>query len=182
VSHGLEVPSHVTEPVPRILVPFARLMGGVNRVVMVAGMIALLAAAAILTYSVLTRYFLKSATDWQDEASVFLLVGATFLCGAYVQSYRGHIGIEALASILPPAVNRARAFVVDVLTLSFCAFFAWKSWTLLHEAWAEGHTSSSSWAPPLAIPYGLMAAGMTLLSLQLLLQVLTHVLRAKRHR
>jgi TRAP-type C4-dicarboxylate transport system permease small subunit len=179
VSHGLEVPSHVAGPVPRALVPFARLMGGVNRLVLVVGMLALLAAAAILTYSVVTRYFLKSATDWQDEASVFLLVGATFLAGAYVQSYRGHIGIEALASILPPAVNRLRMMLVDLLTLAFCAFFAWKSWTLFHEAWVEHHTSSSSWAPPLSIPYGLMASGMTLLTLQVLLQSLTHFFHRK---
>jgi TRAP-type C4-dicarboxylate transport system permease small subunit len=122
---------------------------------------------------------LKSATDWQDEASVFLLVGATFLCGAYVQSYRGHIGIEALSSILPPSVNRVRMMLVDVLTLAFCAFFAWKSWTLFHEAWVDNQTSSSSWAPPLSIPYGLMAAGMTLLSLQVLLQALTHLFHTK---
>jgi TRAP-type C4-dicarboxylate transport system permease small subunit len=182
MSHSLEVASHVAGPVPRGLVPFARLLGGINRAVVLAGMLALLAAAAILTYSVVTRYFLKSATDWQDEASVFLLVGATFLCGAYVQSYRGHIGIEALASILPPGVNRVRLVLVDVATLAFCAFFAWKSWTLFHEAWAEGHTSSSSWAPPLAIPYGLMAAGMTLLTLQVLLQTLTHFLRTRGHK
>ena len=69
-------------------------------------MLALVLAAAVLTYSVFSRYLFKAATDWQDETAVFLLVGATFLCGAYVQSYRGHVGIEAVASILPPAVNR----------------------------------------------------------------------------
>jgi TRAP-type C4-dicarboxylate transport system permease small subunit len=102
---------------------------------------------------------------------VFFIVGAVFLCGAYVQSCRGHIGIEAIASILPPAVNRARAFVVDVLSFGFCSFFAWKSWTLWHEAWVDKMTSSSSWAPPLSIPYGLMSVGMSLLALQLLLQI-----------
>lgn len=182
MSHGLEVPSHVAGPVPRALAPLARLLGGINRLVLVVGMLALLAAAGVLTYSVLTRYFFKSATDWQDEASVFLLVGAMFLCGAYVQSYRGHIGIEALASILPPRINRLRMMVVDLLTLAFCAFFAWKSWTLFHEAWVEHHTSSSSWAPPLTIPYGLMAFGMTLLTLQVLLQSLTHFFRTRAHR
>jgi TRAP-type C4-dicarboxylate transport system permease small subunit len=152
----------------------ARVMAGVNRIMVVFGMIALLVAAAILTYSVFSRYFFKAATDWQDEAAVFCIVGAVFLSGAYVQSRRGHIGIEAVASILPPAVNRARAFVVDVLSFLFCSFFAWKSWTLWHEAWVDKMTSSSSWAPPLAIPYGLMSLGMSLLALQLLLQLASH--------
>ena len=93
-----------------------------------------------------------------------------FLCGAWVQAQRGHIGIEAIASVLPARVNRIRIVLVDLMTLAFCAFFAWKSWTLLHEAWVDGQTTSSTWAPPLWIPYGLMSTGMTLLALQLLVQ------------
>jgi TRAP-type C4-dicarboxylate transport system permease small subunit len=145
-------------------------MAWINHVILGISMVALLAAACILTASVFLRYFLKIPTDWQDEASVFLLVGATFLCGAHVQSQRGHIGIEALAELLPPAINRARIVFCDLASLAFCAFFSWKSWTLFHEAFTDGQTTSSAWAPPLALPYGLMAAGMTLLTLQILLQ------------
>jgi TRAP-type C4-dicarboxylate transport system permease small subunit len=119
---------------------------------------------------VVSRYFMKASTDWQDEAAVFLLVGATFLCSASVQAIRGHIGIEAVVSVLPAGANRLRMALVDLFSLAFCVFFAWKSWTLLHEAWVDGQTTSSSWAPPLWIPYGLMSVGMTLLSLQLLVQ------------
>jgi TRAP-type C4-dicarboxylate transport system permease small subunit len=131
--------------------------------------------ALILTYSVVSRYFFHAPTDWQDEASIFMLVGVTFFCCAYVQSYRGHIGIEALASILPPKVNAVRMFFVDLLSFLFCAFFSWKSWTLWHEAWVDGQTTTSTFAPPLWIPYSMMAAGMTLLSLQILLQVLARI-------
>ena len=149
-------------------------LNAVNRAVSIVGMVALLVAAAVLTYSVFSRYLFKAATDWQDEVAVFSIVGAVFLAGAWVQSQRGHVGIEAISSILPARVNRVRVVLVDLMTLAFCAFFAWKSWTLFHEAWVDRMTTSSTFAPPLTIPYGLMATGMSLLVLQLLLQTLGH--------
>ena len=152
----------------------------VNRATSILGMVALLVASLVLTYSVFSRYLFRAATDWQDEIAVFCIVGAVFLAGAWVQAQRGHIGIEAIASVLPARANRIRIVLVDLMTLAFCAFFAWKSWALFHEAWVDHMTTSSSWAPPLTIPYGFMSAGMTLLSLQALLQVLTRVVRAEQ--
>ena len=144
----------------------------VNRLVMVPCMVAVFAAAAILTYSVGARYFFKIPTEWQDETAVFLLIGATFFSGAYVQSYRGHVGVEAIAGLLSPRANHWRMLFVEAVSLVFCAFFAWKSWSLVREALHEGHRSNSTWGPPLWIPYSLMAVGMSLLVLQLLLEVL----------
>lgn len=183
MSQSVEAPGEppgAPPPGAAVFAPLDRALWFVNRVALVVGMVALLASALVLTYSVFSRYFFKAATDWQDEGAVFLLVGAIFLCGAYVQSFRGHVGIEAIAGILPPSVNRWRMICVDLLTFLFCAFFAWKSWTLFHEAWVDKQTTSSSWAPPLSIPYGLMAFGMTLLALQALLQSANHFAKAKR--
>jgi TRAP-type C4-dicarboxylate transport system permease small subunit len=153
-----------------------RLMAWLNERILTVATVAMLAAAGVLTLGVLLRYFLKVPTDWQDETAVFLIVGSIFMCGAYVQSYRGHVGIEAVAAILPESVNRVRRILVDIGSWAFCAFFSWKSWTLLYEAVHEGQTTSSAFAPPLWIPYGLMATGMTLLTLQLMLQIPTHFL------
>ena len=80
------------------------------------------------------------------------------------------MAIEAIVGLLPAATNRVRLIAVDLASLAFCAFFAWKSWTLLEEAVTENYHSGSTWGPPLWIPYSLMSVGMTLLSLQLLLQ------------
>ena len=177
MNHGVDVPG-VPEVKPEVhagtLGALERAMEGVNKAVTYFGMIALLVASFVLTYSVFSRYLFKAATDWQDEVAVFSIVGAVFLAGAWVQSQRGHVGIEAVASILPPAVNRVRIVIVDLLTLAFCAFFAWKSWTLFHEAWVDKMTTSSTFSPPLTIPYGLMATGMTLLVAQVTLQVIAH--------
>lgn len=149
----------------------SRWLERINRVFAAGSMVAMLIACVILTSSVATRYFFKLPTDWQDEASVFLLVGATFLSGAYVQARRGHIGIGLLAGFLPARWNRLRVWLCDLLSFLFCLFFAWKSWSLWLEAWREGQTTDSTWAPPLWIPYGLMSLGMTVLSVQLALQL-----------
>jgi TRAP-type C4-dicarboxylate transport system permease small subunit len=156
-----------------LVAAFERTLSLCNTVIVVLAALALIAACAILSYSVLSRALFHSANYWQDEAAVFLLVGATFMTSAYVQSQRGHIGIEAFVGLLPPFANRIRLWLVDVASLLFCAFFAWKSWTLAYEAWDEGQVSNSMWSPPLAIPYCLMATGMTLLCLQILLQIAT---------
>jgi len=155
-----------------LVAAFERGLAFCNNIVVVVAAVALIAACVILSYSVLGRALFHSPNYWQDEAAVFLLVGATFMTAAYVQSQRGHIGIEAFVGLLPPMVNRARLWLVDLASFLFCAFFAWKSWTLAHEAWVDGQVSNSMWSPPLAIPYGLMAAGMTLLCLQILLQIM----------
>ncbi|KQV87377.1 TRAP transporter small permease [Pelomonas sp. Root1237] len=179
MSHGFELQpaavAGIDPDTPALLRPIARGLNFINHAMVVLGMLALLVASCVLTYSVVSRYVMKASTDWQDEAAVFCLVGATFLCGAFVQSLRGHVGIEAIAGLLPRAVNRLRLMLVDLMGTAFCAFFAWKSWTLFHEAWVDGQTTSSSWAPPLSIPYGLMSVGMTLLSLQLLVQLTARV-------
>lgn len=179
MSHGFdtkptagELPATPDNPVVAVL---AGVLDRFNKLALYLSMVALMLTALIMTYSVVARYFFHTPTDWQDDATVFMLVGVIFLCAGYAQSYRGHIGIEALSSILPASVNAVRLLLVDVVSFLFCAFFSWKSWALFHEAWSEGQTTSSTFAPPLWIPYSLMALGMTVLTLQILLQVLTRL-------
>ncbi len=182
MSHGFDAASGAPSGAPEaplgnsLLARAERMLQGLNRLLLLPCMLALLGAAGILTYSVFARYFFHISTDWQDEAAVFLLVGATFISSAYVQAQRGHIGIDALAGLLPERVNFWRRMLVDLLVFLFCAFFAWKSWTLFHEAWRDGQTTSSSWSPPLWVPYATMACGMTLVALQSLLQFLSRAI------
>jgi len=180
--HGLDTVETATlpaAPASGAVSAVDRAFAGVNRVIVIVSSVALVIASGVLTYSVLSRYFLHFSTDWQDELSVFLIVGAVFMSSAAIQARRGHVAIEAIVSLLPERANRVRQWLVDLASFVFCAFFAWKSWTLLDEAWTENYHSGSTWAPPLWIPYSLMAVGMTLLSLQLLLQVLRPAARPR---
>ena len=162
-----------TPPAPAAVArgPVGRALAFVNHVIVVLSSIALVIASFVLTYSVASRYFLHLSTDWQDELSVFLIVGAVFMSSASIQDRRGHVAIEAIVSVLPPGVNHVRQIFVDGASFVFCAFFAWKSWLLLDEAWTENFHSESTWGPPLWIPYSLMTVGMSLLAAQILMQI-----------
>ena len=175
MTHGFDAASDSVEPAAKPAGAVAPVLAAINRVVVILSSIALVIASIVLTYSVFSRYFFHFSTDWQDELSVFLIVGAVFMSGAAIQAQRGHVAIEAIVGLLPPRTNHIRQLVVDFASFAFCAFFAWKSWTLLDEAITENYHSGSTWGPPLWIPYSLMSVGMTLLSLQLLLQVVAQL-------
>src|SRR5438552_17953722 len=107
-----------------------RAMIGVNKLMMLFGMIALLVASFVLTYSVFSRYLFKAATDWQDEVAVFCIVGAVFLAVEGAQAHCGHIGIEAVSSMLSGSVNPFLIIVTDFHTLALRVFFTRKYWSL----------------------------------------------------
>src|SRR5712691_11853421 len=99
-----------TAPAPAAVArgPVGRALAFVNHVIVLVSSVALVAASFVLTYSVASRYFLHLSTDWQDELSVFLIVGAVFMSAAAIQVRRGHVAIEAIVAILPPRANRIR--------------------------------------------------------------------------
>jgi TRAP-type C4-dicarboxylate transport system permease small subunit len=180
MTHGLDAVETEQTAASVVQAPGAdtfadRVVAAVNYVVVLLSSIALVLASLVLTYSVITRYFLHLSTDWQDETAVFLIVGAVFMSAAAIQVRRGHVAIEAIVGLLSPAVNRIRMLLVDAASLAFCAFFSWKSGTLLHEAIVDNFHSGSTWGPPLWIPYSLMTFGMTLLSCQILLQIVAEL-------
>lgn len=177
MSHGFELTKVEAKRLDAAAFPvaaaFDRALGLINKVIYVLASLALVAASLILTSSVVIRYVLHAPTDWQDEASVFLLVGAIFMSAASVQSVRGHVAIDLFSNRLGVAGERLRRVAIDLASLAFCAFFAWKSWILCHEAWVDEQVTSSTWGPPLWIPYSVMSIGMTLLCFQLILQICT---------
>ena len=67
-----------------------------------------------------------------------------------------------------------------MLSALFCAFFAWKSWTLLHEAWTGGLCQRHRLGAAALDPLLSMSVGMTLLTVQIILQAFQPLPRPHR--
>jgi TRAP-type C4-dicarboxylate transport system permease small subunit len=149
----------------------ARRIEGFNRAMYWVSAGAILLSSLILTYEVVMRYFLKIPTIWEVETAVYLGILATFLGAAYGLKDGAHINIDLVTRILPAGLQRKLEAVTSVLSLLFCLYVAYKGWEMFWEAYSKGWKSDSLWGPPLAIPYFFLPLGMTLLSLQFIIQI-----------
>ncbi|HEU5016681.1 MAG TPA: TRAP transporter small permease [Pseudolabrys sp.] len=150
---------------------FSRAVKAINAFTGIIGGLLIVASCVVITNEVIWRYYLRHPHTWNLELNIFLLIGATFLAANYTQMRRGHVGTEVLQTIMPASWNRWRIFAGDVLSLLLCAFLTVIIWRYTWQAWSEGWTTDSVWAPPLWIPYSLMSLGLTLISLEYLVQL-----------
>lgn len=137
--------------------------------------ILILFATLVLSYEVVTRYFLTVANDWVIELCIYLLIAATFLAAGYTQAERGHVGIEVLDEVMSARGNRIRRLVGDALSMVVVGIIARNAWQYALNAYQQGWATSSTWAPPLWIPYFFMAFGLTTLGLQMLMQIVDNL-------
>lgn len=131
----------------------------------------IVASALVISFEVVSRYVMRQPHDWNLELNIFFLIASTFLAAAHTQMKRGHVGIEVLDSLLTPRWNRWRYLLSDVVSLVFCVTITYYIWKYFHQAWSGGWVSDSTWGPKVWIPYSLMGIGMSMLSLQLLIQI-----------
>jgi len=149
----------------------ARMIEGFNRAMYWLSAGAILLSSLILTYEVVMRYFLKIPTIWEVETAVYLGILATFLGAAYGLKDGAHINIDLVTRALPAGAQRKLQAITSVLSLLFCLYVAYKGWELFWEAYSKDWKSDSLWGPPLAIPYFFLPLGLTLLSLQFIIQI-----------
>ena len=148
---------------------FSILAAGVERInnfMWVISGFAILIAALILMYEVIMRYVLRIPTIWEIEASVYLVIMASFLGAAYGLKEGSHISIELVTVHLSRRTNTYLTLITSFFSWIFCLICAWKGWEMWWEAFSRGWVSESLWGPPLAVPYFFLPLGMTFLSLQ----------------
>lgn len=154
---------------------FSRAVRRLNDLTGLTAGLLIVGSAVVITNEVIWRYYLHRPHTWNLELNIFLLIGATFLAANYTQMKRAHVGTEVLQTIMPARWNRRRILAGDILSALLCMFAAAMVLRYDGQAWGEGWTTDSTWAPPLWIPYTLIGVGLVLISLEYIVQIVEEI-------
>lgn len=102
------------------------------------------------------------------EFGAFLFTGAVFLGLAGTLRAGGHVRVKLLIRSLPPAVSRWLGAIVCAAAAGLAAFATFSSAAQALDSLAFGSVSYGTIPIPLAIPQGIMTAGLALFCVALL--------------
>lgn len=128
--------------------------------------IALLGATFSTVHGVASRYFFGHPTIWQIELSIYFLLFATFVGGAYGLKHHAHVGVDLIVDALPARPRLLMRLVAAVLSLVVVLVVLWTATAMWWEATENGWTSSTVLAAPLSIVYAILPLGMLLVACQ----------------
>ena len=138
--------------------------------VVAAGLVFL--AILVVCQMVFMRYVLNASTIWQTEFVIFSLVGATMIGSPYVLMIKGHVNVDLLPIYLGHRGRFVLAILANAGALSFCLILGWMGWELFYEALTKNWRTDTVWSLPLWIPYIAFPAGIGLLCLQYVSDIL----------
>lgn len=125
-----------------------------------------------MLYEVAARYIFNSSTIWSFDIS-YMATGAAFILGlAWTVQVDGHVKVDFLSQLLPRRISSIINGVAYLLLMCPITFLlAWHGWEKAINAFMTGEVEMvSTWAPKMWPFYSLIAIGLTLFSLQLLVQ------------
>ena len=128
----------------------------------------ILVSTLIVCEAVTLRYLLGAPTIWQTELSIYLLMFAAFVGGAYGLKHGDHVNVDLVIEKLPGRAKVAANIVAALLGLLFVVVVAVISFKLWWYATSTGQRSGTAWNPPMTFPYFIVPLGMTLMGLQYL--------------
>ncbi|GGY02994.1 hypothetical protein GCM10007160_33550 [Litchfieldella qijiaojingensis] len=125
-----------------------------------------------MLYEVVARYVFNASTIWAFDLS-YMTTGAAFMLGvAWTAKIDGHVRVDFLSQRFPARVSRTINAVVYLgMVAPIMSFMAWYGWGRAYRAFVSGEVETVSiWAPKMWPFYSTIALGLTLFSLQIVVQ------------
>ncbi len=108
--------------------------------------VAILVMSLIIPWGVFTRYVLGSGSAWPEPIAILLMMVFTFIGAAAAYRAGSHIAVTLLTDSLPPMLQRAAAFLSDLLMVLVCVFIAGYGARLCAGTWGQS-IAELPWLP-----------------------------------
>lgn len=149
----------------------------ISRFFMIVGGISLLLLVFLATSNVALRIF---SLPFAGTYEIVSFLGALVTAGAlaHTQRRRDHIMVDIITVRFPPLVKRLLELVSDALAALLFGIASWQVWKWGDQLRENGELSETLQLKYYPFVYG-VSAGFALLTLVLLLQVLSSILRKR---
>lgn len=123
---------------------------------------ALATLIAITFLGVFMRYLANSPFVWLDEMQMICIVWTVSFGASAAFRHGGHIGIDMIVGLFPPAPRKAVGAAVFLVVMFMLGFLAWNGYGLVRQQFVNSRVSDVMRLPRgyIYLPLPLAAAGM----------------------
>ena len=132
-------------------------------------------AVFVICEMVIERYVFDRTTIWQIDVVTYSIIAATFVGSPYVLLHRGHVNVDILPMHSGPRLRYWLALFTMLLSAAFVLTVFVLTAGYWHEAWANNWRSDTVWRSRMWIPILAMPAGLGLLFLQYVVEIVALV-------
>ncbi|HEX3098099.1 MAG TPA: TRAP transporter small permease [Usitatibacter sp.] len=154
---------------------FIRSVRLLSRITGVAAALLIALAVLVICDMVIERYGFNRTTVWQIDVVTYSIIAATFIGSPYVLLHRGHVNVDILPMYAGPRFRYWLALFTMLLSAAFCVVLFVLTAAYWHEAWSNNWLSDTVWRSRMWIPLLAMPAGLGLLVLQYVAEILALV-------
>ncbi|MBM3539048.1 MAG: TRAP transporter small permease [Alphaproteobacteria bacterium] len=108
-----------------------RIDGAIGRLERAVSVLCMVTIVASMAAGILFREILDHPLAWTNELGVLALVWITFFGASALYKEHGHLAVDALSHLLPPAGRRALAAILILIMAASMAVIAWTLLTLI---------------------------------------------------
>lgn len=115
--------------------------------------VALIGLVMVTILGVVMRYVVSAPLTWLEEIQMWLIVWLTLFGGSSVFRMGGHVAIEMIVEMCPPAIRRVIDVVVAAIVLVVLGFLVWTG-SLLVMVQYNAERATDVLGIPYALIYG----------------------------
>ena len=132
----------------------------------------LIAAIALNFANVFSRYVLRSAIYWADEAMIFLIIWSVLMCAIAISFQGRHLEMDLFLEMLPKWLMKPLALVINLATMTIFLFMSWQAAFVIN-TFIQNDQRTIALNIPMAIPHLALLVGFGVSAIAIAVRVAT---------